>query len=272
MKNLKIITVPIIACLLFLTSCENESGSQDFIDTDTANSIESTKEESFDFSRLETVEEEGLIEQLENDLIKNIDQFNDIEGLEETVGDFKPDLNIFNDYLRYKGEKEIDVNTFYEKGKSILSDENASVDDFTNLLSEYKIYNDVQLDLFKSFDKAMSRDLSKDEYLREVDLFKESIHANRELTLADRNTMLIYASLIKGFVYTDHFDAQKNQCKDCLKKNKWKIFGWGAFFWLMTLIPCIFTGPGFIACILVMAGFWALYAIKIHCSWACPWI
>ncbi|RZT00168.1 hypothetical protein [Aquimarina brevivitae] len=271
MKNLKFITVPIMACLFFFISCEKEE-SKESTETRPIEIIEGQKEASFNFKQLEELQSGGHIEELEAALIKNADQFNDVEGLQQVVGDYTPNLELFNEYLRFKGEKEIDVESFYVQGQRILSNDEATVDEFIDLLGSNNIYTDAQLNLFKGLDEVMRQDLTKDQYLREVDAFKERVTQQEELSLSERNVMLLYASVVKGFIYTDHFTAEKNKCKECMRKNRWRIFGWGAFYWLITLIPCIFSGPGFIACIIATAGFWALYAIKVHCSGACPWI
>lgn len=267
MKLIKLtLSILSIACF-FLFSCEKETENYDE-QTVLKNSSIEKEEKEIDFSLMETIVEDGILQEFEEGLMENIDKFNNLQELDEIVGDYKRDLQSINQFLKYKGKQEIDLDAYYNKGMAFINDENASVEEFSSFLSSTGIYNDIQLKHFIVLDKEMSQNLSKDEYLAAVEKFKNNIQNEEELSKFDKNTMLLYASMVNVFVHSNHFDAMKSKCSDCLRRNGWRIFGWGALYWLITLIPCFFTGPGFIACLIVTAGFWALNSIKMVCGWA----
>lgn len=235
-------------------------------------SVEQENKNDLDFTFLENVQDDGTLQKLEKEFVNNIETFNNLEELNSLVGDYEPDLNVINQYLRYRGKNEIDLNEYRRKGTEMIKNENTTAEEFASFLSSTGVYNNEQLKHFLQLDKKMNKELSKEEYLRNIDEFKENIINDAELDLVDKNIMLIYGTIVKSFYSTNHFEAQKNKCNDCIRRNGWRIFGWGVIYWLFTLIPCLFSGPIVIGCLIATAGYWALHNIHLMCGWACNWI
>jgi len=211
--------------------------------------------------------------------IKNGMNINNVESIKSNIEDNIFDKGLFNDYLRLRGKQEIDVNEYFNEGKIILSDTSSNVDDFVKYLKKYNIYSEEMLELFVQFDKEISNCDSERDFANAIKQFNKNIK-NSKLALFDKNTMKLYSLIIEGFMGSDQFKQDflqnRDDCSKCLRRHRWRIVGWGAFWLLIAIIACIAAALGgpaaVIACIIAVAGAFILWRIQLYCGKYCSWI
>ncbi|TPN87773.1 hypothetical protein [Aquimarina algicola] len=273
MKYIKFIITPVIACLLLFASCENDSQTVNENQLDSIKVEERNANQEFDFSALEKINEDELND-IEAGLIEAGKEISLIKEIQNFDTEEVPDLSAINDYLRYKGASPIDTERFYYQTEEIIRNPDAKATDLTQVLSETNMYSDAQLNLFLELDAQMSKASSFEESMNILDSFKRNVSESKELPSFEKNTMLLYASSMKGLMYTD-YTSQKGfrDCINCVYRNKWRILGWGVFRSLPKVIFCIFTNLGnawgMIWCILKALGSGIAYTFKAYCGKFC---
>lgn len=272
MKNLKIITVPIIACLLFLTSCENDS-QENITENDKINNNELKEFTEFDFSKVDNITKDEIldIEQLLIEESKNVSLAKELKNYE---GEENVDHSIINDYLKYQGRKTINTEEYFIKSENVIKNTDSKVDEFVDVLKEFNVYTDAQLRLFKELDALMITVDNFDQAVETLHNFERKINSDRELNNFEKNSMLLYTSTMRSLMYTD-YNIQKGlwDCVNCVWKNKWRILGWGVFRSLPKVVGCIFSnlsnGGAMFWCILRALGSGVAYTFKHYCGSVC---
>jgi len=213
-------------------------------------------------------------QELKGELNRELSLFNDLEALADRYDGTSLDFSYMNSYLKYVGKAQINIKQYIIQGRAIINDKNSTVQDFTRFLSSYNLFNQEQLDLFVKFDANFAQVTDLKGYKKAVASLENEIYNSQKLNLIERNTMLMYAGIMSSFSTTDYIAKAAGPCKDCIKKNKRKIFGWGAFWALLAVIGCIAATFGALipACIVGILGTGVLATLKMYCGSVCSWI
>jgi len=264
MRNFKLLFFISVFVLTILSCSENESSSptQVLDQNQSLNCVSDFRietSETANFSTLNSINVNSLKDELNNAITTvHVIQPNET----------KPNLHFLNVYLLYQNRPSIDVSTYSCSAKNLLHNDNASNTDLFNLLESYQIYSTNQILFLKNLINQIDLTSSAIEY-NQVLSNSKSLLATSNLPVFEKKTLEIYLELI-----TLDEVSQRDACWDCIKKNKWKILGWGALLYIPLILACIVStaGIGTFACISIVFSTVILDRIRRRCGNLCDWI
>jgi hypothetical protein len=264
MRNFKFLFF--ISFFIFtITSCsknENSSPTQVLDQNQSLNCVSDFRietSETANFSALNSLNINTLKDEL-NDAITTVHVIQPNET--------KPNLHLINVYLLYQNRPSIDVIAYSCSAKNLLSNDNASNTDLFNLLESNQIYSTNQIVFLKNLINQIDLTTSAIEY-NQVLSNSKSLLATSNLPVFEKKTLEVNLELIA----LDEL-SQRDACWDCIKKNKWKILGWGALIYIPLILACIVStvGIGTFACISIVLSTVILDRIRRRCGELCDWI
>lgn len=263
MKNLKFMwkAVSIFMFAAFLiTSCQQEEVISPTDSEQQNETIES-------FNNLFT---DGTIDQIFEEVKSSFSFENIADYTEETV-----DNDQVNETLAALGKPEMDFQKYTSEYQNILVNDNATNKDLISFLYGYGFYTSSQLFHIENILDSFMEARTQQEFTEDLSVLSSKFTNDNSLSDFDVNTLTLVVKVLEIYNIDEEYTSEKQMgaCWDCMKKNKKKIWGWGAVAFLMLLIKCIVASLGtlIVACIVVAAGWGSIIGICKYCTAACFW-
>jgi len=271
------IKLTIFLCLiLFLASCSKSPS------IDTINSSEEAEQkitslfyeesdESIDFGPLN----EDLIDQkfrnkaintLESGLNQKLDQI--FSGEDNASTDLNSQINVHAiNILRSIQEKEaIDAIAYANEGNQLLNSDNLHIAEVVTFLKKYNVYQNSNLDAIE----LVHNRIEKTNDIKQVDEF-ENVVLDSEASIIEKNILLIYSDILRKSIHENDELLKGNDCYKCVKKKKWRIFGFGYLIFVALVLACLLLAPALgIGCIVGAGLFTLIGKICLYCKKECP--
>jgi hypothetical protein len=253
-----------MACTIFLTSCGK------FSDENSEN-LATVKQLSTELEGINLDDLESLycatgmtvIDHREFPIMSMEDRYEVIANyLEEQTGYVNPDENAFASYSE-DIEHYVQQEDFATSVSLLQSDEHISAH---------------QAELLLALDEEMSafsEDAPIEEMLPVVEDFETQVQNDEALSEEEKTQLLVFSTAAKANAkFMGEFEEDtRGPCWNCIKKNKWKIFGWAALNILIYVLLCLWlVAPNLVAaCIIGGAVLSFFFQICWKCGDDCSW-